>query len=724
MVRHIWLFVMAVCALALASSHAGTQGTGEVSLSQLENWARSFAPAVELARAEVAVAEQRSKLYQAREGARLFGGAGLVNAREAVTDTLSRDYPRPQAELGVRLPILGSRASQQRNAQEAQLALSQSQLRRLQSENEAVLALRRAYVRHLRSAERAGIAQAFLNVRSEVEKQLTQRHGARVLLEADRLDLMGLFDIVQAAYDNQKTAQGLARAEIARLTGQAGIAVPIHELQWPEVCFEGRDFDLDRVPSVVLARIEVDGSRSLQQSARLEGFEAGISVSQGLSRDIGGPSGHSTRVGVDFSMPLQWRAQRDAALAQAQSEVDRAQALLAMRRSEVEAAREQVLAQYQLRNKEMAGFLHRQRAALETLRVAQLRLDAFDGDGYSKLLTARYALYQAAVQVVDAAERRDLAALDVLAFHDGCTLASADTSKGVFEMWPSILTSLAGGAQAVPDSPKEGVQQTAYALKLEKSLRHSPLSYYGVGLGWYVWKGQSFLDHPRQLDDLPAQSRRLLLSFTNQELDALVQSEGSKRLLDFIEVAHARGVGVELLLGEPTWVLPQQRAKLLALIDGLRNLPFDALHLDLERGQLEKQQQSSWSEYLLQTLRAVRSRSPWPIALTTNYRELQQPDFTARVHAAGVYEIVAMLYVSDVERASAIARELLRGPAGLRLSLAQSIESGLSAQESSYVLGRATSLAHWKELARRLASVPGFNGIVVQSWEDYQEARP
>jgi len=94
---------------------------------------------------------------------------------------------------------------------------------------------------------------------------------------------------------------------------------------------------------------------------------------------------------------------------------------------------------------------------------------------------------------------------------------------------------------------------------------------------------------------------------------------------------------VELLLGEPTWVLPQQRAKLLALIDGLRNLPFDALHLDLERGQLEKQQQSSWSEYLLQTLRAVRSRSPWPIALTTNYRELQQPDFTARVHAAGVY---------------------------------------------------------------------------------------
>jgi len=181
---------------------------------------------------------------------------------------------------------------------------------------------------------------------------------------------------------------------------------------------------------------------------------------------------------------------------------------------------------------------------------------------------------------------------------------------------------------------------------------------------------------------------------------------------------------VELLLGEPTWVLPQQRAKLLALIDGLRNLPFDALHLDLERGQLEKQQQSSWSEYLLQTLRAVRSRSPWPIALTTNYRELRQSDFTARIHAAGASEIVAMLYVSDVDRVVAIAREILHGPEGLRLSLAQSIEPQLSTHESSYAAGRAGSLARWRELASRLTSVPGFNGIVVQSWEDYQEARP
>lgn len=701
MAWRVFYSIVGVFVFALGCQQAMAQAGGEVSLAQLEDWARSYAPEVGVARAEVAVAQQRSMEHQAREGARVFGGLGVANTREAVTDALSRTYTRPQAELGVRLPLWGSRVAQQRDVQEAANALAQSQVRRLQSENEVVLALRRAYVRHLRSVERVRIAQAFWAVRGEVEKQLAQRRGAGVLLEADRLDLMGLFDIVQTAYDAQQSVRELALAEIARLTGQAVVAVSTRELQWPEVCFQRREGELDEVPAVVLAQLALDTSQRGQQAARLAGVDAGISVAQTLSRDIGGASGRSTRVGVDFSMPLQWRTQRDAALAQAQSEIDRAQALLALRRSEVEAARGQALAQYQLRSKEMAGFLHRQRAALETLRVAQLRLEAFDGDGYSKLLMARYALYQAAMQVVDGAERRDLAALDVLSLYSGCTLASADASTEVPDPRALVITSLSEAALPV-------------ALSSEQ----------GVGLGWYVWKGQSMLDHPKQLDGLPVQSRRILLSFTDAELRALIQPQGQKRLRDFIAAAHGRRLQVELLLGEPTWVLPPQRAKLLFLIDSLRALPFDALHLDLERSQLTEPQQRRWSGNLLDTLRAVHTRSPWPIALTTNYRELQQPDFAARVHAAGAREIVAMLYVSDVDRAAAIARALLRGPAGLWLSLAQSIEPGLSAQESSYAVGRAAALVRWRDLARRLVPVPGFNGIVVQSWEDYQEARP
>ena len=105
----------------LACICAGPQGAAAhasppVSLTQLEDRARAFAPSARLAQADVTVAEQRSAALQAGSGAQLFGGAGVDNAREAVTDTLSRDYQRTQMHLGVRWPLLGTRAAQQRSS--------------------------------------------------------------------------------------------------------------------------------------------------------------------------------------------------------------------------------------------------------------------------------------------------------------------------------------------------------------------------------------------------------------------------------------------------------------------------------------------------------------------------------------------------------------------------------------------------------------------------------
>ena len=698
--RHTLIALLAC--ICVGPQGAAAHASPPVSLTQLEDRARAFAPSARLAQADVTVAEQRSAALQAGSGAQLFGGAGVDNAREAVTDTLSRDYQRTQMHLGVRWPLLGTRAAQQRTVDDAQHAVEQSRLRRLQMENEAVLAVRRAYVRHLRSVERIRLADAFLRVRAEAQEQLASRHAAGVLLEADRLDLGGLFNIVQATHDSQSAARDLARAEIERLTGQPAAAVQTQEPAWPQTCLAPGAAALDRSPAVTLAQQEVDAAQRRQQHARLEGVQASVSLAQSFTRDIGGPTGHSTRVGVDFSLPLQWRSQRDAALAQAQGEIDRAQALLALRRSELEAAAQQALATYRLRDKEMAGHQHRQQAAAEALRIAQLRLNAFDGDGYSKLLTTRYALYQAAVQVVDGAERRDLAALDVLALGDGCTLAWHDAPAAP-DPWAATVAALAGGT--APASAKAVPGET--------------------GLGWYVWQGQALLDQPAQLDELPPRSRRLLLSFTAAQLQALARPDGRARWMALRAQAQARQLTLELLLGEPTWVLPHERARLLALVESLRDLPADALHLDLERSQLPAAQQRDWSRHLIDTLQAVRAAAPWPLALTTHYRELQQPGFAARVHAAGVGEVVAMLYVNNPERTATLARPLLSAaPAGLRIAVAQSIESALPAQESSFTLGKARSLQRWDALAHQLAGLPGFGGVVVQSWEDYREARP
>lgn len=688
-------------ALAFTPQASGTPA----SLTQLETWARTQAPAARLAQTEVAVAEQRSAFAEARQGAQLFGGAALDNTREAVTDSLSRDYRRAQLEVGVRWPLLGSRAAQQRDVREADEALTKSRIQRLQVDHEAVQSVRRAYVRHLRSNQRARITQAFLQPRSGVEDQLLRRRRAGVLLEADRLELIQLFDSVQAAYDSQDITQQLASADLSRLTGQTRLTVETREPLWPQACLAPQFVATqgDQHPAVRLAQLDVDASLRRQEQAHLEGVDASLSVAQSVSRDLGGQPGHSTRVGVNFSVPLQWRAQRDAALAQAQRDSDRAQTLLLLRRSEFEASSQQALANYRLRSREVTSYELRQRAALETVRVARLRVDAFDGDGYSKLLTARYALYQAAMQTVDGAEQRDLAALEVLNLGGDCPLESPESAPAPLDPLTATLTALTA--------------DTADAV----SAAHTQPQ---AGLGWYVWQAQALLDQPERLQDIPVGSQRLLLSFTAPQLRALSQPGGLAQFNAFAARAHALHLRIDLLLGDPAWVLPKERPQLLALIDTLRDLPFDGLHLDLERSQLPASQQRRWETYLFDTLRAVRSHTQWPMALTTHYRELRDPAFARQLHAAGVSELVAMVYVNNPERTATIVRPLLQAPSGLRLWVAQSIERALPSPESSFNAGRAASLQRWRNLMHQLAPVPGFAGIVVQSLEDYREARP
>lgn len=667
------------------------------SLAELESEALAVAPAIRLAEAEHDLATQRTRAVQAGQGARLFGGTGISAAREAVTDTLRRDYQRLNVQLGVRWPLLGSRDAQLRSVHEAELAAQQGQVRLSQTRQDTLQAVRQAYVRHLRSVQRAHTAQAFLNLQPQAQAQLRHRSDSGLMLQAERLQLQGLFDAAQFTLDSQRAQQASNLRELARLTNQTPPAVQTQPLAWPAACLdtEGLQARADQHPSIVLAQLELDTWTRVAATMQRTGLESSISMAQGFSRDIGGPNGRNSVIGVDFSMPLEWRAQRDATLAQIQSERARLESLLHLRRSEYQAATTQAQAQWQLRRSEMPHHRLNLQTAQETVRVASLRQEAFDGDGYARLLKTQYDRYQAALQLIDAAERLDLAALD--------------------------LVSLAAGECGAPRPDSQ--DEATLALTAVATLTRAPTSA-AHGLSWYIWQGQALLNHPASLKDLPQGSERILLSFTAPQLRALTQPDARKRLAQAVAQAHAQGLRVELLLGEPSWVLPSQRQTLLELLAPLRALPFDGLHLDLERSQLPPAQQPHWDEAVVDTLRAVRATVAWPVGLTTHYRELQAPDFAQRVHAAGATELVAMVYVSDPGRASAIARPLLQGPPGLRLAVAQSIERTLSPQESSFNTGQTQALLRWQQLSQALASVPGFSGIVVQSWNEFIKARP
>ena len=149
------------------------------------------------------------------------------------------------------------------------------------------------------------------------------------------------------------------------------------------------------------------------------------------------------------------------------------------------------------------------------------------------------------------------------------------------------------------------------------------------------------------------------------------------------------------------------------------------VHLDLERSQLSVEQQSGWEKNVLALLTQLMRKSTVPISLTTHYRELLLPGFVDALGRAGVTEVIPMIYSASPATTLDIMRKIPQLPQGMQISVAQSIEKDLAAEESFFLKGKGQAVNEWKGLAQTLkAEVKGFGGVVVQSWSDYVEARP
>ena len=102
--------------------------------------------------------------------------------------------------------------------------------------------------------------------------------------------------------------------------------------------------------------------------------------------------------------------------------------------------------------------------------------------------------------------------------------------------------------------------------------------------------------------------------------------QASPGLEQLAQRARQRGIRLELLLGEPTWVLPQGRGNMLALLQKVQSMPFGMVHLDLERSQLPEYSKGLGPQCARQPAGGGDS-CRLPISLTTHHRELREPGF-------------------------------------------------------------------------------------------------
>lgn len=243
-------------------------------------------------------------------------------------------------------------------------------------------------------------------------------------------------------------------------------------------------------------------------------------------------------------------------------------------------------------------------------------------------------------------------------------------------------------------------------------------------LSFYVWKGMDLVKNPKRILQLPAVTGRLLLSFTALELRSFSQRKGAKLISSFISKANARSIRVELLLGEPSWVMDIYRPRLFELLDYVREIPFDGFHFDIERSQLPAYEQTTWSEGIVRVAAEMNQwldtkfRARVPIGFSVHHRDLADSVFVDGFRNNGNPEIVAMVYVANpISAQHTMLTAQLRSGSYPNLSIAVSIEESLSSEESTFKRGRIESLEQWNDLHSRLQCP-----IIVQSFEDYMKA--
>ncbi len=243
--------------------------------------------------------------------------------------------------------------------------------------------------------------------------------------------------------------------------------------------------------------------------------------------------------------------------------------------------------------------------------------------------------------------------------------------------------------------------------------------------GVYIWDSRQLLDHTGLEPELRQLHQQgiddLLVGLSPAQVEAGAATE--RALARLLERAHGRGMTVQLLLGDPSWIQPAHRPELLALVARYRPLPFDGLHLDLEVEQLgwpvPDQRLREWVD----TLRAVQQASPWPVGMASHPRWFEPgpaggDPFCLPCQLPPLRAISLMIYGPDLARSAARARTIARRWPGRHFRLAQSLEAGLSPRlnwpgtSSGQLQGQVRPWRHVLESA-------GLGGIDWQDWQSY-----
>ncbi len=673
---------------------------------------------------------------QANSGWRLKAYANAKHYQELEDLNNTRRFNKLVVGGGLRYPLFGAYSKAKAVIIDSEAAVWEKRLAYKLAEMKALQTLRDHYIDYWSAAEHIRVGQAFLHNEELVKNFLEKRTITGHLLDADRQEFLTTFDVVRRNIAVQKSIMRRAIRGIRVLTEQGYPFFMAAFPELPEFCHDWGKYKADILshhPQINIHRGLVESELGKIQAERHNALEGSFELGSYIGReDTGAETEYGFTMGIVVDLPVNWSTAQEASKAADLALLRERQLVLKKITTELLFHAENLFGDIGIAESQIIFSKRRLVAALESVRENTLRAEYLSGDTLEKLEQSRYRYYGAAIDYLDAVTRKLHIHAALLALSDRSPrqsiqeneeTASATTSDSVINK--EYLQPLWVGKKTV----EQAVAAITERDQKSKDVSNMPSS----GIGYYVWDSRKLFSQWEQGETFyqtlsAIHAARLLVSFDREQIRDIQQGKKAEMWRHFIEQTKKHDIAVELLLGEPLWILPRYRQDLLEIIQKLNAFPFSGLHLDLEPNQLAQKEynEAYLLTQLLRTLQAVVEISPWPVAMSLHPRYLQ-PDNKICLGCAlsnlDIDEVTLMSYIAEPERVNQVVAPIIEQYPDISFSIGQSVEPILTTEESYFSHGQDT---FWQSMDRlqQFLSEKTSGRILIQSFQDFQAMLP
>lgn len=670
---------------------------------------------------------------EAQKGWEVFGSvSGGYQKSPFAREPFGRFFD-PLARIGLRYPLLGSAERQDRAIGDAEAQVKTENIRHEWSKRLAALFIEENYAAYWGAEKMLALNDAYIHLRDAgIKKTLRQRQEIGLLLRSDYFEFLSAFEQAEQRrleFINHKE-QALIR--LAHLTNTS--VAPFDAIK-PKLnaVTDNLPYDIKQLDLEIL-QTQINNLRKIRETQNWQGIDSDVSVTAFGGPAIPYPSpdsmqwGYGGVVGFNFRMPLEIVSYRKNEQSRLNSQLISFQATYMHRNQELNLEFRSMRSRYQQLIQQIKFQRTRLDAAQESVRERYLRLHALDGDVLEKYIQAINTYYRTAVEYVEAEAEQWKLHIRLRQFIStpGSTSETARSETDLVGM----LEPLKKADQFFEKrSAKETKPQKLINSNVQSTVNQSNST--SMSFSVYAWNYDDIVSQPGFWEKIKSMRiNRILLSFNAQQIASVTSDPAA--LNKFLQKAKHQGVTVELLLGDPNWILPKARMRLLEIIKRLRSIHFDGLHLDIEPDQLTEELagKDKLGEFI-ETIRQATRISPWPVAISIHPRYLAKETsfdlcIPCELRESGVKEITVTYYSMNLNSIAMTMKSAMQQYPELMFSLAQSLEPELDVENSYAHKPQAFFRDSIQKLHIHLRA-SNFNGLVIQSlkdWEKYTHENP